>query len=63
MNSALLACSVGDIALLKRCLLSHTSPSATNKEVYIQLSVIFGKALSLARDCVTAGTKLPTPGS
>lgn len=35
MNNLLLACSVGDIALLKRCLLSRTSPSATNKEVGI----------------------------
>lgn len=35
MNDALLACSVGDIAWLKRCLLSDSDLSTTNKEASI----------------------------
>lgn len=34
MDDALLACSVGDIAWLKRCLSSDFNPSTANKEVF-----------------------------
>ena len=37
MNNALLACTVGDTAWLKRCLSSRFDPSTTDKEVKPQL--------------------------
>ena len=41
MNTALLACTVGDAAWLKRCMSSRFDPSTTDKEV----NSVFGELL------------------
>lgn len=42
MNDALLACSVGDIAWLKRCLSSDCDLFTTNKDVSYKINIGHG---------------------
>lgn len=60
MDDALLACSVGDIAWLKRCLSSDFNPSTANKEVFTGRMRRKYK-LATERSLAFTGAKLSAP--